>query len=50
MFGSKQIPAVGISLGIERVLVIMEQILKDQNKVRSLILFADHLIFYGFFS
>ncbi|KGN63076.1 histidine--tRNA ligase, cytoplasmic [Cucumis sativus] len=32
MFGSKQIPAVGISLGIERVLVIMEQILKDQNK------------------
>ncbi|CAK9326093.1 unnamed protein product [Citrullus colocynthis] len=32
MFGSKQVPAVGISLGIERVLVIMEQLLKDQNQ------------------
>ncbi|XP_038884703.1 histidine--tRNA ligase, cytoplasmic isoform X1 [Benincasa hispida] len=32
MFGSKQVPAVGISLGIERVLVIMEQNLKDQKQ------------------
>jgi histidyl-tRNA synthetase len=33
MFGSKQVPAVGVSLGIERVFVIMEQQLKDQNQV-----------------
>ncbi|XP_023536635.1 histidine--tRNA ligase, cytoplasmic-like [Cucurbita pepo subsp. pepo] len=32
MFGSKQVPAVGVSLGIERVFVIMEQLLKDQNQ------------------
>ncbi|WJX68243.1 histidine--tRNA ligase [Trifolium repens] len=33
MFGSKQVPAVGVSLGIERVFVIMEQQLKDQNQM-----------------
>ncbi|MCI33316.1 histidine--tRNA ligase-like, partial [Trifolium medium] len=32
MFGSKQVPAVGVSLGIERVFVIKEQQLKDQNQ------------------
>ncbi|MED6204455.1 hypothetical protein PIB30_009468 [Stylosanthes scabra] len=33
MFGSKQVPAVGVSLGIERVFAIMEQQQKDQNQV-----------------
>ncbi|XP_062073165.1 histidine--tRNA ligase, cytoplasmic isoform X1 [Humulus lupulus] len=32
MFGTKQVPAVGVSLGIERVFNIMEQIQKDQNQ------------------
>ncbi|XP_051144804.1 histidine--tRNA ligase, cytoplasmic isoform X2 [Andrographis paniculata] len=32
MFGTKQVPAVGISLGIERVFAIMEQIQKDKNQ------------------
>jgi histidyl-tRNA synthetase len=32
MFGTKQVPAVGVSLGIERVFTIMEQIHKDQNE------------------
>ncbi|XP_075504745.1 LOW QUALITY PROTEIN: histidine--tRNA ligase, cytoplasmic-like [Primulina tabacum] len=31
MFGTKQVPAVGISLGIERVFTIMEQLQKDRN-------------------
>lgn len=34
MFGSKQVPAVGVSLGIERVFTIMEQLQKDRNEVR----------------
>jgi histidyl-tRNA synthetase len=42
MFGSKQVPAVGVSLGIERVFVIMEQQLKDQNQV---IIILDHELF-----
>ncbi|XP_027342291.1 histidine--tRNA ligase, cytoplasmic [Abrus precatorius] len=33
MFGSKQVPAVGVSLGIERVFAIMEQQQKDQNQM-----------------
>ncbi|KAF1874519.1 hypothetical protein Lal_00029946 [Lupinus albus] len=33
MFGSKQVPAVGVSLGIERVFAIMEQHMKDQNQM-----------------
>ncbi|GMH17356.1 hypothetical protein Nepgr_019197 [Nepenthes gracilis] len=33
MFGTKQVPAVGVSLGIERVFAIIEQIQKDQNQV-----------------
>lgn len=34
MFGTKQVPAVGISLGIERVFAIMEQQLQeDQQQV-----------------
>ncbi|XP_074280162.1 histidine--tRNA ligase, cytoplasmic-like [Silene latifolia] len=33
MFGSKHVPAVGVSLGIERVFAIMEQNQKDQNQV-----------------
>lgn len=32
MFGTRQVPAVGISLGIERVFAIMEQIQKDKNQ------------------
>ncbi|CAL1413527.1 unnamed protein product [Linum trigynum] len=34
MFGTKQVPAVGVSLGIERVFAIMEQVQKDTNQVR----------------
>ncbi|XP_014509502.1 histidine--tRNA ligase, cytoplasmic isoform X2 [Vigna radiata var. radiata] len=33
MFGSKTVPAVGVSLGIERVFAIMEQQQKDQNQM-----------------
>lgn len=33
MFGSKPVPAVGVSLGIERVFTIMEQQQKDQNQM-----------------
>ncbi|KAL3688210.1 hypothetical protein R1sor_014519 [Riccia sorocarpa] len=33
MFSGKQVPAVGVSLGIERVFAIMEQQDKDRNKV-----------------
>lgn len=33
MFGTKQVPAVGVSLGIERVFTIMEQIHKGENQV-----------------
>ncbi|KAL3644476.1 hypothetical protein CASFOL_009656 [Castilleja foliolosa] len=33
MFGTKQVPAVGISLGVERVFAIMEQLQKDKNQV-----------------
>ncbi|XP_021775286.1 histidine--tRNA ligase, cytoplasmic-like [Chenopodium quinoa] len=33
MFGSKQVPSVGGSLGIERVFAIMEQNQKDQNQI-----------------
>lgn len=32
MFGKKEVPAVGVSLGIERVFTIMEQLVKDQNQ------------------
>ncbi|KAI4313727.1 hypothetical protein L6164_026683 [Bauhinia variegata] len=31
-FGSKHVPAVGVSLGIERVFAIMEQLQKEQNQ------------------
>ncbi|KAH7672249.1 Histidine-tRNA ligase/ATP phosphoribosyltransferase regulatory subunit protein [Dioscorea alata] len=33
MFSGKVVPAVGVSLGIERVFTIMEQLEKDQNQV-----------------
>ncbi|XP_054809554.1 histidine--tRNA ligase, cytoplasmic [Prosopis cineraria] len=33
MFGSKQVPAIGVSLGIERVFAIMEQLQKDRNQM-----------------
>ncbi|KAI9075018.1 hypothetical protein K1719_043068 [Acacia pycnantha] len=33
MFGSKQVPAVGVSLGIERVFAIIEQLQKDRNEM-----------------
>ncbi|KAH6801917.1 Class II aaRS and biotin synthetases superfamily protein [Perilla frutescens var. frutescens] len=32
MFGTKQVPAIGVSLGIERVFNIMEQLQKDKNQ------------------
>ncbi|XP_043697010.1 histidine--tRNA ligase, cytoplasmic-like [Telopea speciosissima] len=32
MFGTKQVPSVGVSLGIERVFAIMEQLEKDRNQ------------------
>lgn len=32
MFGKKEVPAVGVSLGIERVFTIMEQLVKDENQ------------------
>ncbi|KAF2290464.1 hypothetical protein GH714_013442 [Hevea brasiliensis] len=32
MFGTKQVPAVGVSLGIERVFTIMEQLQKDRKQ------------------
>ncbi|KAJ4958170.1 hypothetical protein NE237_025281 [Protea cynaroides] len=31
-FGTKQVPSVGVSLGIERVFAIMEQLEKDRNQ------------------
>lgn len=33
MFGAKKVPSVGISLGIDRLLAMMEQLQKDQNQV-----------------
>lgn len=46
MFGSKQVPAVGASLGIERVFAIMEQNQKDQNQVMvKEILFKDAVLY-----
>ncbi|XP_074572908.1 histidine--tRNA ligase, cytoplasmic-like [Curcuma longa] len=33
MFSGKQVPAVGVSLGIERVFTLMEQLEKDRNQV-----------------
>ncbi|KAH7679380.1 Histidine-tRNA ligase/ATP phosphoribosyltransferase regulatory subunit protein [Dioscorea alata] len=33
MFSAKAVPAVGVSLGIERVFTIMEQLEKDRNQV-----------------
>ncbi|KAK8952909.1 Histidine--tRNA ligase [Platanthera guangdongensis] len=33
MFSGKQVPAVGVSLGIERVFTIMEQLHKERNEV-----------------
>ncbi|XP_044475372.1 histidine--tRNA ligase, cytoplasmic-like [Mangifera indica] len=32
MFGTKQVPAVGVSLGIERVFTIMEQLQKERDQ------------------
>ena len=40
MFSGKQIPAVGVSLGVERVFAIMEQQEKERNEV------VEHLSFY----
>ncbi|KAK8966698.1 Histidine--tRNA ligase [Platanthera guangdongensis] len=38
MFSGKQLPAVGVSLGIERVFTIMEQLAKEKNEeVRALL-------------
>ena len=35
MFSGKQIPAVGVSIGIERVFAILEEKLKNNSSVRS---------------
>jgi histidyl-tRNA synthetase len=35
MFGSKQVPAVGVSIGIERVFTIMKKRMESRGKVRS---------------
>lgn len=45
MFGTKQVPAVGVSLGIERVFAIMEQLQKDQNQVNmtTATIFSDEM-------
>ncbi|KAK9996575.1 hypothetical protein SO802_021261 [Lithocarpus litseifolius] len=37
MFGAKQVPAVGVSLGIERVFAIMEQLQKVKAKVSCIL-------------
>lgn len=49
MFGTKQVPAVGVSLGIERVFLIMEQRQKDQNQVIVAHFFRLGLCSYNFF-
>lgn len=43
MFGTKQVPAVGMSLGIERVFNIMEELNEKQKQVtcQTLMLFVD---------
>ena len=38
MFSGKNVPAVGISLGIERVFAIMEQLAKENNQVVGIII------------
>jgi len=35
MFSGKQVPAVGVSLGIERVFTIMEEKERSKNEVRT---------------
>jgi len=42
MFSGKQIPAVGVSLGIERVFAIMEQ--QEKERKRSIILEGGKLV------
>ena len=44
MFGTKQVPSVGVSLGIERVFAIMEQLQKDQSQVIIKLKCASHNI------
>jgi histidyl-tRNA synthetase len=39
MFSGKQVPAVGVSLGIERVFAIKEQQAKDRNQVNISVIF-----------
>ena len=34
MFGNKQIPSIGFSFGVERMFVVMEDMLKDSSEVR----------------
>lgn len=36
MFSSKSIPAVGVSIGIERVFAILEEKLKEDKLIRSI--------------
>jgi len=36
MFSGKQIPAVGVSIGIERVFAILEEKLKKDSTVRPI--------------
>jgi histidyl-tRNA synthetase len=35
MFSGKQIPSVGVSIGIERVFAILEEKMKNSNSVRA---------------
>lgn len=51
MFGTRQVPAVGVSLGIERVFAIMEERLKknelrDHNQVLQKYVFSSMYILH----
>lgn len=50
MFSGKQVPAVGVSLGIERVFNIMEEQEKSRKRVRivSERCFLEQLVVYNF--
>ena len=40
MFGSRSVPAVGVSLGIERVFAIMEQQQNNLNQVTKMLVIS----------
>ena len=43
MFGSRSVPAVGVSLGIERVFAIMEQQQKNLNQVTKMLVISNFI-------